>query len=320
MQTGKEGNLHLAKTVVAITGASSGIGAVFARKLAPEHDLLLIARRKEKLDELAADLTRQYGCSVERVEADLASDDGQSAAADRIKREDRLILLVNNAGFGTKGKFWQSPLEGQEAMHRLHVMATVRLTHAALNNMVPKDEGGIINVASVSAFVRSPGTVSYAATKSWMTAFTEGLYLELQSVGSNVVVQALCPGFTYSEFHDTMGVSRHRLAGSSLWMNPEYVVDQSLAGLHRRKLFVIPNWRYRLITAFLSKIPTALRLQVEAAAGRSRARTMELGASTQSPKSGKSIDGARDQLSFRETQRPPLSGEGAAPLPPQTEV
>ncbi len=266
----------MARTVAVITGASSGIGAVFARKLAPEHDLLLIARRKEKLDELAAELTQQHACQVEVLQADLASDDGQSAAADRIAREERLVLLVNNAGFGTRGRFWESPLPAQEAMHRLHVLATVRLTHAALGNMVPKDRGGIINVASVSAFVRSPGTVSYAATKSWMTVFTEGLYLELGGIGSNVVVQALCPGFTYSEFQASMGISRERLAGSSLWMSPEYVVDQSLEGLHRRKLFVIPGWRYRLITAFLSKIPTALRLKVETVAGRSRAHTLSL--------------------------------------------
>jgi len=101
-------------------------------------------------------------------------------------------------------------------MHRLHVMATVRLTHAALRNMVARDLGGIINVASVSAFVRSPGSVSYGATKSWMTVFTEGLYLELKSVQSNIIVQALCPGFTYSEFHDTMAVDRSRLAGAAV--------------------------------------------------------------------------------------------------------
>ena len=263
------------RTLAAITGASSGIGAVFARKLASEHDLLLIARRKDRLEEQAADLTRQYGCQADILAADLASDEGQEAAADRLRREDRLILLVNNAGFGRVGRFWESPFEAQEAMHRLHVLATVRLTHAALRNMVPKNRGGIINVASVSAFVRSPGTVSYAATKSWMTVFTEGLYLELKGISSNVVVQALCPGFTYSEFHDAMGVSRRRLAGSSLWMSPEYVVDQSLEGLGRRQLFVIPNWRYRLITAFFSAIPSALRLKVEEWAGRSRTRRLQ---------------------------------------------
>src|SRR4051794_27194832 len=93
----RQGGFYLARTVVAITGASSGIGAVFARQFAPEHDLLLIAHRREKLEELAAGLTRQYGCHIEVLPADLASEDGQAAAGDRIAREERLVLLVNNA-------------------------------------------------------------------------------------------------------------------------------------------------------------------------------------------------------------------------------
>jgi len=150
-------------------------------------------------------------------------------------------------------------------------MATVRLTHAALRNMVPRDCGAIINVASVAAFLRNAGSVSYGATKSWMTAFSEGLYLELQGADSHVSVQALCPGFTYSGFHDVMGVERGRLAGSSFWLTAEQVVDASLDGLRRRKLFVIPGWRYRLLTMFFTKAPTALRLMVEAASSRARA-------------------------------------------------
>ena len=146
----------MARTVVAITGASSGIGAAFARKLAPEHDLLLIARRKERLDELGNELSSKYGTQVDTLPADLASESELSAVAERISNEPRLILLINNAGFGTKGRFWEAPLESQEQMHRLHVMATVRLSHAALRNLVQRDLGAIINVASVSAFVRTP--------------------------------------------------------------------------------------------------------------------------------------------------------------------
>jgi len=142
--------------------------------------------------------------------------------------------------------------------------------------MVPKDRGGIINVASVSAFVRTSGTVSYAATKSWMTAFTEGIYLELRALGSNVVVQALCPGFTHSEFHDAMQVNRDKLAGSGFWMTAEQVVDASLDGLRDRTLFVVPGWRYRLLTALLSKLPARLRLAVEAAAGKRREQILKL--------------------------------------------
>ncbi len=258
------------RPIVAITGASSGIGAVFARKLAAEHDLLLIARRKERLEELAGELTAAHPTDIEILPADLAEESDLESVASRIRGESRLALLVNNAGFGTKGLFWEADLASQERMHRLHVMATVRLTHAVLRNMIARDFGGIINVASVSAFLRSPGSVSYGATKSWMTVFTEGLYLELKNARSNVTVQALCPGFTYSEFHDTMAVSRSRLAGPKFWMSAEAVVDASLDGLRRRKLFVIPGWRYRLLTTVLSKLPTAARLGVEAAAGRAK--------------------------------------------------
>ncbi len=256
----------MTRTVVAITGASSGIGATFARKLAPEHDLILIARRKDRLDGLAGELSAKYGSRVETVDADLTQDRDLAAVAERIGSENGLVLLVNNAGFGTKGRFWEAPLESQERMHRLHVMATVRLTHAALRNMVPRDVGAVINVASVSAWVRTAGSTSYAATKSWMTSFTEGLYLELRGMQSNVTMQALCPGFTYSEFHDTMPVERHSMAGRAFWMTADQVVDASLDGLHRRKLFVIPGWRYRLMTAFLSKLPIGARLLLESKA------------------------------------------------------
>lgn len=258
------------RNIVIITGASSGIGATFARRLAPEHDLILIARRKDRMAALAADFSRLYGTQTTLVEADLTREEHLARAAEQIKNEPRLALLINNAGFGTIGRFWESPLKAQEQMHRLHVMATVRLTHAALRNMVPRDFGGVINVASVSAFVRSPGTTSYSATKSWMTAFTEGLYLELKGMNSNVAVQALCPGFTYSEFHDAMGVARDRLAKSGFWMSAEQVVEASLNGMRRRKLFIVPGWRYRVLTAIFSKLPARVRLAVEGIAGQAR--------------------------------------------------
>jgi uncharacterized protein len=266
------------RTVVAITGASSGIGAVFAQKLASGHDLILIARRRDRLESLAEQLGRIYGSNVEVMEADLTKPEDLDRVAERIGNEPRLALLVNNAGFGAKGRFWESSLETQEQMHRLHVMAPMRLCHAALGNMVKRDFGGIINVASVSAFVRSPAHASYAATKSWMTVFTEGLYLELKSVHSNVTVQALCPGFTYSEFHDTMGADRRSMASSALWMTADQVVEASLDGLRRRKLFVIPGWRYRLFTAIFSKFPSALRLALEAKMPQATAKEVSSGA------------------------------------------
>src|SRR5208283_4154916 len=134
--------------------------------------------------------------------------------------------------------------------------------------------GAVINVASVAGFTRSPGSVSYCATKAWVNAFTEGVYLDLRSAGSPVVVQALCPGFTYSEFHDVAGVDRASIP-QSLWMNAEDVVDASLAGLRQRKLFVVPGWRYKLIVALVNRIPVRMRLALEAGAPQTRARLAE---------------------------------------------
>lgn len=259
------------RTLVAITGASSGIGAAFARRLAPGHDLLLIARRTDRMEDLARELSDSHGTHVETLTADLTREDDLARAADRIEHHPHLALLINNAGFGTRGRFWEASLASQIEMHKLHVLATVQLTHAALRNMIPRDSGGIVNVASVSAFVRTPGTVSYAATKTWMTTFTEGLYLELRAIRSHLVVQALCPGFTYSEFHDKMGVHRNVFASSAFWLTAEQVVEASLDGLRNRRLFVIPGWRYRLLAGILSKLPTPLRLAVESATGRARA-------------------------------------------------
>lgn len=260
------------RRLVAITGASSGIGEAFARKLAPGHDLLLIARREERLQGLADEFLNKFGTRTEIRKADLSEENDLESVAEQLRRQPNLALLVNNAGFGTKGRFWETDLRSQEQMHKLHVMATLKLTHAVLGNMVREDFGGIINVASVSAFIRSPGSTGYGATKSWMTAFSEGLYVELRGIRSNVAVQALCPGFTYSEFHSTMGANRYRMAGPAWWLTAEEVVEASLDGLRRGKLFVVPGWRYKLLTAIVSKLPTTLRLRGESAAARARMR------------------------------------------------
>jgi short-subunit dehydrogenase len=136
--------------------------------------------------------------------------------------------------------------------------------------MVPRDQGAVINVASVAGFVRSKGSVSYCATKSWTNIFSEGLYLELRGMGSHVKIQTLCPGFTYSEFHDAMAIQRERLAGKALWLSAEQVVDASLAGLQRGQLYVIPGWRYRVLTAVVSKLPSRIRLMLEQTRGNER--------------------------------------------------
>jgi uncharacterized protein len=254
----------VARSVAVITGASSGIGAMFARKLAARHELLLIARREDRLKMLAAELISQHGSVVDVLVADLNNETDLTLVAERIAGETDLALLVNSAGFGVRGLFWEADLEVQQRMHRLHITATLRLTHAALRNLVARNSGGIINVASIAAFMRRTGGVGYGATKAWMTAFTEGLYLDLKSSQSAVKVQALCPGFTKTAFHETITVKRHKLAPSFLSLTAEDVVEESLKGFACGKLFVVPGWHYKALVSLISKLPTPLRLALEA--------------------------------------------------------
>ena len=244
--------------MAAITGASSGIGEVFARKLAERHyDLLLIARRRNKLAALAEELSQKHGIHAEAFEADLANEAELARVEERLESTRDLEFLVNNAGFGTTSLFLESDLAAQDMMHRLHVTATMRLCHAALPNMVARKRGRIVNVSSVASFVQSPYNVSYCATKAWINSFSEGLYLEMRAAKADVRVQSLCPGYTYTEFHEVMGVDRS-FAAKSWWMSAESVVDASLAGLEKNKLFVVPGLRYKLIVALLKFLPKSI--------------------------------------------------------------
>lgn len=233
-----------------VTGASAGIGAAFARRLARDgYDLILVARRHDRLEALS----RELG-GAEVLSADLTSDADLKTIEFRLAADPPVDLLVNNAGFGVEGLFWNSALDAQDQMHRLHILATLRLTHAALRAMVPRGHGAIINVSSVAGFGQSPGSVSYCATKTWMNSFTEGIDLELKSANSPVKMQALCPGFTYSEFHEAAGIDRKRFP-AWLWMQAEEVVDESLAGLARGKLFVVPGNLYKALVVVERIIP-----------------------------------------------------------------
>lgn len=243
------------RKLAVITGASSGIGAMFARKLAARgYDLLLVARREDRLRSLATELSETYHVSGDVLAADLAVEADREKIAASIRSAPNLSLLVNNAGFGTLGFFFDADLEGQLMMHQVHVLATVHLTHAALENLVPRGEGGVINVSSVAGFGQTAGSVSYCATKGWMNDFTAGLYAELEVQESPVKVQALCPGFTLSEFHDTLGMDRSPIP-QSLWMTADFVVTESLRGFDQGKLFVIPGWRYKLLVMFMKSLP-----------------------------------------------------------------
>ncbi len=222
-----------------VTGASSGIGEVFARRLAAAGaDVVLVARRHDRL----AALARELGAGpveIEVLPADLTDDDGLAAVERRLAATDRPVdLLVNCAGFGTTGHFAELPVEREVAMIGLNVVALVRLTHAGLVAMADRGNGTIVNVSSMAGFQALPRTATYAATKAFVTNFTEALAEEAR--GSGVHLQALCPGFTRTEFHTTNAFDVGRLPGWA-WQSPEEVVDASISALGRNRVVVVPG-------------------------------------------------------------------------------
>jgi uncharacterized protein len=265
--------MSTSRPVALITGASSGLGAEFARALAARGaDLILVARREERLVALAKQLAAEYGTHTDVLVADLATEAGVAAAKARIEATPNLHWLINNAGFGVKGYFHKAPVEALDPMYRLQVLAPFQLTHTALKGMVAHNAGAIINVASVVSFIMTAGSVSYASTKSWLHIFTEGIFIELRSLGSKVRIQSLCPGYVLTEFHDVVGMDR-ALIPKSMWLDAPFVVRESLAALERNELLVIPSWKYRLIVRVMRCLPRAIRYSVAERMGRRMRRT-----------------------------------------------
>ena len=242
-----------AEGTAVVTGASSGIGAAFARALAREgYNLILHGRREDLLRELCVELREIHGIHAEYLVADLGEGEGLRRLEERIRQTSTLALLVNNAGFGTTEEFREADIEQQEAMIRVHVLASVRLAHAAIPAMLTRRQGAIINVASVAGFMISPANVTYCATKAYLINFSESLHLELRASG--IRVQALCPGFTTTDFHQRLGYDMSdrifRYFGTA-----ESVVEDSLKALRRGKVICIPGVHYRLMVQAVRFIP-----------------------------------------------------------------
>jgi uncharacterized protein len=237
-----------------VTGASAGIGKVFCDRLAARgYDLIVVARDGNRLEALRVELEERHGIAVEVFPADLTIDDDVSRLGGLLAGSERLALLVNNAGFGTRGALADASPAQQEAMLRLHVLAPMRLAQAALPVLLRNGRGAIVNVSSVASFLYSAGNVNYCATKAYLTSFSEGLAAEL--AGTGVRVQALCPGFTHTEFHQRMEVDVPHVP-RWMWLPATRVVEASLRNLERGGAVIcIPGLRYKLMVLLLRHTP-----------------------------------------------------------------
>ena len=240
-----------------VTGASSGIGMAFARRLAARgDDLVIVARNEGRLKELADEVQSGLGREVEVLPADLTLADDVGRVEQRLQDDGRPIdLLVNNAGFGTAGNFVELPVGKEDEQIRLNVLALMRLTHAVLPGMVQRGHGGVINVSSVGGFQPGPRNATYSATKAFVTSFTEALHEEMR--GTGVKVLALCPGFTRTEFHERGGFDTQHLPKAA-WQKPEAVVDAALAAHDRGKALCVPGMQNKAAASMVHLAPRGL--------------------------------------------------------------
>lgn len=238
--------------IAVITGASSGIGEMFARKLALRgYNLIIIARRETLLKKIAGEIETETGVEVQILIADLSNMEDTLHVKAVIEEKNNIEILINNAGFATVGKLVSLPLEKPLSMVNLHVQAPTILTHSVLAQMKERKKGYIINVSSIASFLSAPFNVTYSASKAFLNTFSRSLHQEVCMHG--IHVQALCPGFTYSGFHDTEELKKLGRSGIPCWMwiDTDLVVKTSLKYLNSNKVIVIPSLRYKIIKFFL---------------------------------------------------------------------
>ncbi|MBN6054233.1 SDR family oxidoreductase [Nonomuraea sp. RK-328] len=248
-----------------ITGATAGIGAAFARRLAADgFGLVLVARDEQRLGEAADRLKLRYGVSVEVLPADLATDEGLARVESRLRENDgrQVDLLVNNAGFGHPGAFLEVSVEDELRMLKVHCEAVLRLTLAALPGMRRRGRGGVINVASVAAFF-TRGT--YSASKAWVVNFSESTAVEIHE--PKVRVMALCPGFVRTEFHERASMDMSGVP-EFLWLDADEVARVAMRDLALGRRVSVPDVRYKAIVAVGKFVPRGLAGAVSARLGR----------------------------------------------------
>ena len=258
------------RQVALVTGASSGIGREYARQLAAlGYEVILVARRTERLEALAAEIESRHQVHALVVTADLSTEDGIQRVERVLANTDNLGVLVNNAGLGLNGVFADLDVDDHTRLIELHVAATVRLTRAALPAMLEQKRGAIVNVASLMAFYPLYGSSTYGATKCYLRSFTEALHQEL--VGTGVRAQALCPGFVETEMQEAAGIDPIPLP-DAFWMSCETVVARSLRDLARDRVVSVAGLGYQVLAAISGWIPRTVLYVTGRALGRSRGK------------------------------------------------
>lgn len=237
----------MAFTTALVTGASSGIGYEISRQLAKEgHNLVLVARRRERLEELAACLRREHSCRVHVIAIDLAQPGAPETLHRKLRDENIPVdILVNNAGVGTRGSFLKIPTERELGEIQLNVVALTHLCKLFGTDMVERGLGKILNIASVAGFIPGPYMSVYHASKAFVLSFSEGLRQELKGTGVSVTV--VCPGPVESEFHqiaNTLSVAFLRLAPM---MSSADLARLALRAMHDRKAVSVPGFFNRLM-------------------------------------------------------------------------
>jgi short-subunit dehydrogenase len=249
----------MSKPVALVTGASVGIGEEIARQLAERgHDLVLVARDQARLEAVAKELQERYGATCEVLSADL-TDDAQLATVEA--RAATVDVLVNNAGFGTFGRFDQLDLATEVREINLNIVALVRLTHAAAGPMVERGKGGILNVSSLASYQAGPMNATYSATKAFVTSFTEAVHEELN--GTGVAVTALCPGFTHTEFQERANVPANEVP-AFMWQNAPEVARAGLDGLARNRAIAVPGAINKMLGGASSMAPRGISRRASA--------------------------------------------------------
>ena len=251
-----------------ITGATSGIGAAFACHLARAgYNLLLTGRRMERLEQMKTELEQTHGIDVKYVVADLANTAEYNGLLRAIHQLPTVDMLINNAGFGNRTDFFESDFFEQQKMLDVHITATTRLVHEVVPLMREQGKGAIINVASLAAFLPAKLSYFYCSTKAFLVAFTECLRVDLLHTG--IKVQALCPGFTKTEFHDKAETAHQNdwMCHPLFWMTADEVVQYSLHSLARSNVICIPGYCNRCIYWISRFIPRNLYYKLSAGNG-----------------------------------------------------